>query len=229
MIIYFILLIFIFIYIQYYYNNVNNISKIKLNENKDIKIKDYKLNKNKNKININDKFNIKEYDYVNNNIIIHNKFKNELLENLEIKNKLNQIQKEKNDNYKKEINQKINNNSEILLINNLNDLISNILNDIKLFKLQLRLDIQNLITDMKLNPFSNLKKNKLHTNIKLEINKIINDINYYNEVINSNKYPNQKGFNNFEYKKLLNIYIKALNKKLKLFYKKQKIYNKILN
>ena len=51
--------------------------ELDFNDNEIIK---YKITNKKEMDDLSDKFNIKEYDIINENIIIHNKFKNELLE-----------------------------------------------------------------------------------------------------------------------------------------------------
>lgn len=208
-----------FILINFYFNYENNdVLNKNLNEDNLIKIKEYKI-KNKKKEEINDKFNIKEYNYINNDIIIHNKYKNELLDNLENKYKNEKINQIKEDKKKQELYIKIKENSEVVLLNNLKSKISNILNEIKSLKLLLEMDITNLLTDIKLNKISYNEKINLKNNIIIEINNINNEIKEYEKLINSN---------NNDYKKLIYIYIKGLNKKLKFYYKKQKIYNKIL-
>ncbi len=208
-----------FILINFYFNYENNdVLNKNLNEDNLIKIKEYKI-KNKKKEEINDKFNIKEYNYINNDIIIHNKYKNELLDNLENKYKNEKINQIKEDKKKQELYIKIKENSEVVLLNNLKSKISNILNEIKSLKLLLEMDIANLLTDIKLNKISYNEKINLKNNIIIEINNINNEIKEYEKLINSN---------NNDYKKLIYIYIKGLNKKLKFYYKKQKIYNKIL-
>lgn len=208
-----------FILINFYFNYDNNdVLNKNLNEDNLIKIKEYKI-KNKKKEEINDKFNIKEYNYINNDIIIHNKYKNELLDNLENKYKNEKINQIKEDKKKQELYIKIKENSEVVLLNNLKSKISNILNEIKSLKLLLEMDITNLLTDIKLNKISYNEKINLKNNIIIEINNINNEIKEYEKLINSN---------NNDYKKLIYIYIKGLNKKLKFYYKKQKIYNKIL-
>ena len=56
-------------------------------------------NKNKKEDNLSDKFNIKEFDFINDNIVIHNKFKTELLDYQNdkclVQSHMEQLQKEK--------------------------------------------------------------------------------------------------------------------------------------
>lgn len=185
------------------------------------KVSEYKI-KHQNSINninnINDKYNIKEYDHLNENIIIHNQFKNELINSKfekKIKNKIIQDYINKKN---KEIEDKINKNKDIVLINNLKNQINIIKNENESFKLLLKTDINNILNDLKNNKLQNEDKNilisKIENNIKLVTNEL--ELNY-------NRYNN----NNSEEYKLYNIYNKLLNNKLELLNKKYKIYKKI--
>ena len=92
------LLVYVIIY-QYFYNQ---------NTTQYSDIENIEINKCENhKINLNDQYNLKDLNVINENIVIHKKFKNELLENLK-KKKQKQIE-----NYKKKQIQQINDANEI--------------------------------------------------------------------------------------------------------------------
>ena len=102
---YFIVLIILF-YIYLYHYNADN---CKLNNLLDENLINYNIHcngNNNNKKSI-DVFNIKEYDSINENIIIHNKFKTELLEYNNqkgiLQNQINNIKKENKKRKEKEI------------------------------------------------------------------------------------------------------------------------------
>ena len=90
-------IIFLLGYISYVNNNteiseIDLLSEYTLSKNK-------LKNKNKKEDNLSDKFNIKEFDFINDNIIIHNKFKTELLDyqtdKCLVQSHIEQLQKEK--------------------------------------------------------------------------------------------------------------------------------------
>ncbi len=202
---YFIIFFFIsvlFLY-QYHINNSNN-----LYETDNDEILDYKV-KQKNKINEAgaDAFNIKEFDCINENIIIHNKFKTELLEfelEKELKKKeiLEKLQKEK-ELKKKQFDINLKNKIKENNIIEINKLKDEIIMMNKLFKT----DIHNLYTDIKRNNISKSEQNELKKNL-------YNNITALKQIINKE--------NN-------TIKIKLLNTKLKLLEKKLSYYIKLIN
>lgn len=207
-----IICVFIIIYILY------NTIEFQTEKNELNSIIEYKLKtKVKDKIDNNNIFNIKEFDEINDNIIIHNKFKQELIKSklekeVEDINNL-KIQEQK----RKELNEKFNKNLENELNNELNNNINNLKNEIKLFNKLLKIDINNLLND--------IKKNKLYESEKQELLKELN--NEINLLIQkNNKLPTNL---TKDIKIKHNYYKELINKKIQLLNKKYKIYNKIFN
>lgn len=192
----------------------NNEKKSKIISNNDIinetNISQYRLKLNK--INNTDKFNIKEYDSINENIIVHNKFKNELLDYYKKKHDENKYIDELNKKYYQDKCNKIIKNVDILKDNELYEKIILINNEIKSIKLLFKNDLNNLLNDIKINNLSSNTKNEL----KIKLN---NEIVTINKELN--KYQNNNDLNHIKYIKLLKIKLNLLNKKLT-------IYNKIL-
>lgn len=213
---YFIVLIILF-YIYLYHYNADN---CKLNNLLDENLINYNIHcngNNNNKKSI-DVFNIKEYDSINENIIIHNKFKTELLEYNNqkgiLQNQINNIKKENKKRKEKEI-----------LTNIIKENENNLINDIKLLKVELNTlkllfkeNIKNLLFDIKEDKLSLSEKELIKNAIKIELD---DSYNKYNKIIN-NKYNKIKDKN-------LNDYIILLGYKIKILDKKLLIYNKILN
>jgi hypothetical protein len=215
---YFITLLIIF-YIYFYHYNTG---KCKINNLLDDNILNYNIHSNTNN-NIKkcaDMFNIKEYDSINDNIIIHNKFKTELLEYNNQKCILQkQIDNIKNKEKKKK--------EQEILINiekeNKNNLINNIellKTDLNTLKLLFKEDIKNLLFDIKQNKLSSTEKELIKNAIKMEIDECYNTMN---------KYKNMNGLKNNINDKYLNDYIKLLEYKIKILDKKYLIYKRILN
>ena len=213
---YFIVLIILF-YIYLYHYNADN---CKLNNLLDENLINYNIHcngNNNNKKSI-DVFNIKEYDSINENIIIHNKFKTELLEYNNqkgiLQNQINNIKKENKKRKEKEI-----------LTNIIKENENNLINDIKLLKVELNTlkllfkdNIKNLLFDIKEDKLSLSEKELIKNAIKIELD---DSYNKYNKIINNKK-------NNIKDKNL-NDYITLLGYKIKILDKKLLIYNKILN
>lgn len=186
-------LLIILMLIYFYITNSNN--------EYNSECKEYKIIKEKKENNICDTFNIKEFDIINDNVIIHNKFKTELLDhNFNKYNKeLKELElKDIND---KKIKQDIIINSKYVQLEDLNKTNKQIIQDIKYLRNNLKKEINDFMHDY---------KNKIATKkdalmIISNLNKEINDINKY--IINIDtkfkKYPLEK--------------INLLNKKIRLY------------
>jgi hypothetical protein len=162
----------------------------------DIDIDKYKITTKK-IINREDKYNIKKYDIINDNIIIHNKYKSELLNLKKYKNTLEQ---KEHDNKKQKLeqrNQEIKINSDKLKISDFQQQIGKLKSSIKSIKLTLKIDLNNFLNDYNQKKISsndikiiivNLQKELDKNNKLLDINidPIINidDINVYHQLIN---------------------------------------------
>ena len=211
------IIFFCILYVIYtIYQNTSEIESINLKINNCDKVSEYKI-KHQREINNIDKYNIKEYDHLNENIIIHNKFKNELINNkIEQNLKNNYIQEQINIKNKEILNQ-ININKDKVIIKNLKIQIKNLKDKNESFKLLLKTDINNILNDLKNNRLKNEDKEQLISNIENNI-KLVHDeleLNFNKDVKNSEEY------------KLYTIYNKLLNNKLELLNKKYKIYKKI--
>lgn len=172
-------------------------------------------NKNKKEDNLSDKFNIKEFDFINDNIVIHNKFKTELLDYQNdkclVQSHMEQLQKEKELEFTKTFQKNIEAETKQHLIND----ISNIQEDIRSLKLLFKDDINNIIND--------INENILTSQDKKQIIKII--ISEINKTKKQFSLQNQEQINILEHTKKN----KLLQQKLNILEKKLKIYNKIFN
>jgi len=193
-------------------NNNTEISKIDI-------LSEYNLSKNKLKNkkedNLSDKFNIKEFDFINDNIIIHNKFKTELLDYQNdkclVKSHIEQLQKEKELEFTKSFQKNIKVKTKQHLIND----ILNIQEDICSLKLLFKEDINNIIND--------INKNMLTSEDKEQIIKII--ISEIQKTKKQFSLQNQEQINILEHQKKN----KLLQQKLNILEKKLKIYNQLFN
>lgn len=193
-------------------NNNTEMSKIDI-------LSEYNLSKNKLKNkkedNLSDKFNIKEFDFINDNIIIHNKFKTELLDYQNdkclVKSHIEQLQKEKELEFTKSFQKNIKVKTKQHLIND----ILNIQEDIRSLKLLFKEDINNIIND--------INKNMLTSEDKEQIIKII--ISEIQKTKKQFSLQNQEQINILEHQKKN----KLLQQKLNILKKKLKIYNKLFN
>lgn len=187
------------------YNNIN----FNTCSDDNIDIDKYKIITKKS-INSDDKYNIKEYDIINDNIIIHSKYKNELLN---LKKYKHIIDKKENDDKKQKLekrNQEIKINSDKLKIYEFKQKIKTLKFNIQSLKLLLKTELNNFLNDYKHKNITsdeikmiiyNLKK-ELDENDKLlytEIDTIIdtNNINEYNRLINIKKALIEKKINIF--------------------------------
>ena len=214
------ILYFIYYYIIEYKNEEDNTN---LSES----LLEYKILKNNINANkIQNKFNIKEFDSINDNIIIHNKYKNELLEYKNQKEKLvNEINKLNEENNKKiyeQLQQNIKKEKEYNLISNINKLKV----DIKSLISLLKYDLNNILNDIKKNKLSNIDKENLKLVLFTEIKKTTELYNNLTELTEQNNLTELTEQNKLT--ELNNLYKQLLEKKIKILNKKYKIYCKIL-
>jgi hypothetical protein len=195
-------------------NNDMDISEIDLLSEYNLS-KNKLKNKNKKEDNLSDKFNIKEFDFINDNIIIHNKFKTELLDYQNDKclaqSRIEQLQKEKELEFTKSFQKNIEAETKQHLIND----ILNIQEDIRSLKLLFKDDINNIIND--------INENLLTSGDKEEIIKII--------ISEIQKTKKQFSLHNKEQKNILEQQKKnkLLQQKLNILEKKLNIYNQLFN
>jgi hypothetical protein len=195
-------------------NNNTDISEIDLLSEYNLS-KNKLKNKNKKEDNLSDKFNIKEFDFINDNIIIHNKFKTELLDYQNdkclVQSRIEQLQKEKELEFTKSFQKNIEAETKQHLIND----ILNIQEDIRSLKLLFKEDLNNIIND--------INENILTSEDKEQIIKII-----ISEIQKTKKQfllQNQEQVNIQEHQKKN----KLLQQKLNILEKKLKIYNQLFN
>ena len=186
-----------------------NIYNLNTCENENIDVNKYNINAKK-IINQDDKFNIKQYDIINDNIIIHSKYKNELLNLKKYKEMKDKEEKDNKIQKLEQRNQKIKVNSEKLKIYEFKQKIKTLKLNIKSLKLSLKIELKNFLNDYNNNNISsdeiksiiyNLKK-ELDNNNKLFYTEIdddidINDINEYNRLTNIKKVLLEKKINIF--------------------------------
>ena len=172
-------------------------------------------NKNKKEDNLSDKFNIKEFDFINDNIVIHNKFKTELLDYQNdkclVQSQREQLQKEKELEFTKSFQKNIEAETKQHLMN---DILA-IQGDIRSLKLLFKEDINNIINDINENILTSADKKQIIKIITLEIQKTKKQF----------LLQNQDQINIPEYQKKN----KLLHQKLSILEKKLKIYNKLFN
>ena len=187
------------------YNNIN----INICSDDNINIDNYKIITKKS-INQDDKYNIKQYDIINDNIIIHNKYKNELINLKKYKNTIDKKENEHKLQKLEKRNQEIKINSDKLKIHEFKQKIKLLNFNIQSLKLSLKEELRNFLNDYKQNNITpdeikmiiyNLKK-ELDDNDKLsdtEIDDIIDtdDIDEYHRLLNIKKSLIEKKINIF--------------------------------
>ena len=187
------------------YNNIN----INICSDDNINIDNYKIITKKS-INQDDKYNIKQYDIINDNIIIHNKYKNELINLKKYKNTIDNKENEHKLQKLEKRNQEIKINSDKLKIHEFKQKIKLLNFNIQSLKLSLKEELRNFLNDYKQNNITpdeikmiiyNLKK-ELDDNDKLsdtEIDDIIDtdDIDEYHRLLNIKKSLIEKKINIF--------------------------------
>lgn len=189
-------------------SNIDLLSEYNLSKNK---IK----NKNKKNDKLYDKYNIKEFDCINDNIIIHNKFKTELIDYQTNKNliqlQLEELKKQKDIEFIKSFQKNIELETKQQLIKDILILHE----DIKTLKLLFKEDINNIIND--------IKDGKINTNDSKELLKIIM------AEINKTKKQLQLSSQNTNESDEYNKKIELLQQKINILNKKFKIYSKLFN
>lgn len=176
----------------------------------DIDINKYNIIAKKH-INQDDKYNIKQYDIINDNIIIHSKYKNELL-NLKKYKKIKD--KEENDQKIQMLekrNQEIKINSEKLKIQEFNKKIKKLKLNIQSLKLSLKIELKNFLNDYNQNKISSNEIKIIIYNLKKELENN-NKLLYNNDDYLSTEYIK-------EYNNLINIKKVLLEKKINIFVK----------
>ena len=176
----------------------------------DIDINKYNIIAKKH-INQDDKYNIKQYDIINDNIIIHSKYKNELL-NLKKYKKIKD--KEENDQKIQMLekrNQEIKINSEKLKIQEFNKKIKKLKLNIQSLKLSLKIELKNFLNDYNQNQISSNEIKIIIYNLKKELENN-NKLLYNNDDYLSTEYIK-------EYNNLINIKKVLLEKKINIFAK----------
>lgn len=217
-----------------YLNNLDNNINNNINKNIDlsdkcIKTIDYKIKHKIENSNINDKFNIKEYNEINTNILIHNQYKNELNGYINKKNIDNYYNDKIKNEKQKQINDNINKNSNIILYYNLKEKYMNVLEFIKSFTISFKLDINNLLNDIKKNNLNKSEKINIYNSLLTIINNTKEEINIISSTnLSYDDKNNDKNNDKFKIPQIKEKYIKLLNIKLNLLNKKEIIYNKIL-
>lgn len=187
----------------------NNIRLNNLEE--EINIDNYKI-KSKKCINLDDKYNIKQYDIINDNIIIHSKYKNELLNLKQNKLKIDQEIKENQEKKIIERNKKIKINSEKIKTFEFQQRIEQLKLNIKSIKLLLKNELNGFLIDYNKNLISSdeIKYLILQLNRELQDNNKLIDNDLYNEY---DKYDVD------EYFRIIKIKSKLLNKKINIYSK----------
>ena len=172
-----------------------------------------------------DKYNIKQYDIINDNIIIHNKYKKELMNLKHNKYIIDQKAKDKEIEIIKRRNEEININSIKLKKQELKNKINLLYDNINSLKLSLKLELNNFLNDYK-----QKLVNKKDLQNKLE--SLNNDIHNNNKLIEKTiLYMSEDNTTNSdeEYIKLNKEYINLLSIKNKIIQKKINLYIKINN
>lgn len=213
-------ILFIIILVFYYYHINKNVEILDIDK--------YKLNI-KPPLDPIDKFNIKEYGIINENIIIHNKYKKEL-EGLK-KNKYIIDKKKEIENQKiLEIrNEQINKNSKKIKLQDLQKSIDLTKDNIKSLKISFKLELNKFLNDVKQNRITKSDLNSIISNLSkqlIENNKLIE--NTHNVMVDDSNI----NINDIEYTtyvKLLEEYLSLLNNKNIIIQKKLNIYIKFLN
>ncbi len=179
-----------------------------------IDINQYKINTKK-LVNLEDKFNIKNYDIINDNVIIHNTYKKELINLKKNKELIDYEELNKKNNLLIIRNKEIEQNSKKLKILEFNKKINKLKYNIKSFKLSSKIELQDFLNDYNNNKIS---KNE----IKYLINNLKTDLYNNNKIINTLKQnpDNDIPYEYIEdYNKLLDIKNILIQKKINIFLK----------
>ena len=201
----FISILIIIIFLYYFQTNINE---------DNIDINQYKINTKK-VINLDDKFNIKKYDIINDNVIIHNTYKKELINLKKNKEFIDYEENTKRNNLLILKNKKIEENSKKLKILEFNKKINKLKYNIKSFKISSKIELKDFLNDFNNNKISKNEIKYLINNLKIEFdknNKIINTLTQNSD--NDIPYEYIE-----EYNRLLNIKNILIQKKMNIFLK----------
>lgn len=176
----------------------------------DIDINKYNIIAKKH-INQDDKYNIKQYDIINDNIIIHSKYKNELLNLKKYKNIKDKEENDQKIQMLEKRNQEIKINSEKLKIQEFNKKIKKLKLNIQSLKLSLKIELKNFLNDYNQNKISSNEIKIIIYNLKKELENN-NKLLYNNDDYLSTEYIK-------EYNNLINIKKVLLEKKINIFAK----------
>lgn len=176
--------------------------------------REYKIPKHKKKT-VDDEFNLKEFDTMNENIVIHNKFKNELLDHKEKKHNREVALTENKYKEQERLHKEINANSKIVMKKELDKRNKSIKQDNKFIKNNIKNEINNFLIDYK-------AKRATKDDIISVVAKINEDINNTFKYIDSIQL-NYVNIPNNDY------YIEAPMEKINLLNKKKRIYVKLIN
>jgi hypothetical protein len=198
--------IFMIVLILYYFQTNANEDNIDVNQ--------YKINTKK-LVNLDDKFNIKKYDIINDNVIIHNTYKKELINLKKNKEFIDYEEMNKKNNLLILKNKEIEENSKKLKILEFNKKINKLKYDIKSFKISSKIELQDFLNDYNNNKISKNEIKCLINNLKIQLDK-------NNKIINTLKEnpDNDIPYEYIEnYNKLLNIKNILIQKKINIFIK----------
>ena len=189
------------------YNNIN----INICSDDNINIDNYKIITKKS-INQDDKYNIKQYDIINDNIIIHNKYKNELINLKKYKNTIDKKENEHKLQKLEKRNQEIKINSDKLKIHEFKQKIKLLNFNIQSLKLSLKEELRNFLNDYKQNNITPDEIKMIIYNLKKELDDIekLSDTEI-DDIIDTDDID--------EYHRLLNIKKSLIEKKINIFTK----------
>ena len=189
------------------YNNIN----INICSDDNINIDNYKIITKKS-INQDDKYNIKQYDIINDNIIIHNKYKNELINLKKYKNTIDNKENEHKLQKLEKRNQEIKINSDKLKIHEFKQKIKLLNFNIQSLKLSLKEELRNFLNDYKQNNITPDEIKMIIYNLKKELDDIekLSDTEI-DDIIDTDDID--------EYHRLLNIKKSLIEKKINIFTK----------
>ncbi len=194
---FFIVLLMIFFYI---------VSKYDTEE--DISYRNYHITKRKKKNNADDAYNIKEYDVMNENIVIHNKFKNELVDYRNTKYEKEHTEYQNKSEEQQRLKDEIDANAKKLMFEEIKKTDARIRRETESIKNSIKKEINDFLIDY------NAKR--ATTNDIIIILKNID-----NEITNTLKY-----MNNMEND---SIYLKAPEEKINILEKKKRLFTKLMN
>jgi len=181
-------------------------------------ISQYKVHKKKEQ-DIEDQYNIKSYDVINTNVIVHNKFKKELTDLKKYKHLKDQDALLKEQQLRNLKNKKIKRNAQLLHIKEFKEKIELLKASIVSLKLSLKIELKNILEDYHRQV---INKNDIKTIInQLKIQLQENEKLYMNEDISGTTISEDAKQSELElrhsYNKLINIKSNLINKKINLY------------